>query len=326
MTKNQTMTATPEISRLNGAKPRGPRSARGKAIAAKNASKHGLLAKQPPLLVTEDLSSFQGLLQGLIDHYQPEGPVEQFLVQQLAVGMLKQYRLWTVEAASANVEILKAQQSAKFPDIVGPPTLEFHNPNFDEKCIALQQALKDECQILERLIDLFDEDLKLLDTTANLQEWLDGVRESSSSAYYHRERSAAVYKAQDEFDQWLEPWTYERDEQELSEPMPSAKEVVTRFKKIQKLARERIQKINQTLAEIGATEGAIAQARIVSQGMQQQELFNRYQRNINRELYKALNQLEAALKQRHYESSIGSFSQTIAEQEMRTSLAGIVAP
>lgn len=54
----------------------------------------------------------------------PESPVEHFLIQQIAMGMLKQYRLWNVEAAIANIEILKAQNSTRFPDVVTPPKLK----------------------------------------------------------------------------------------------------------------------------------------------------------------------------------------------------------
>ena len=109
------MVCSPEQARLNGAKSEGPTTEQGKAIAARNATKHGLLAKQPPLLVTEDLATFEGLMQGLIDQYQPENPVEHFLVQQVAMAMVRQYRLWTVETATANLEVLKAQRAAKFP-------------------------------------------------------------------------------------------------------------------------------------------------------------------------------------------------------------------
>lgn len=123
------MVCSAEISRMNGAKSRGAVTEKGKAIASHNAVKHGLLAQKPPLLVTEDLSTFETLVQGLIDYYQPENPVEQFLIQQVAMGMLKQYRLWNVEAAIANIEILKAQQSVKFPDVVTPPKLKFDSLN-----------------------------------------------------------------------------------------------------------------------------------------------------------------------------------------------------
>lgn len=73
------MVCSAEVSRMNGAKSRGAVTERGKAIASHNAVKHGLLAQKPPLLVTEDLSNFETLVQGLIDYYQPENPALAFL-------------------------------------------------------------------------------------------------------------------------------------------------------------------------------------------------------------------------------------------------------
>lgn len=60
------MVTTPEISRLNGAKSRGPAIPQGKAIASRNAVKHGTMSSHPPLLATEDLKAFQGIMQDLI--------------------------------------------------------------------------------------------------------------------------------------------------------------------------------------------------------------------------------------------------------------------
>lgn len=45
------------------------------------------------------------------------------------MGMRGQYRLWNVEAAIANIEILKAEQSVKFPDVVNPPKLKLDSLN-----------------------------------------------------------------------------------------------------------------------------------------------------------------------------------------------------
>jgi hypothetical protein len=88
------MVASPEICRANGRKSCGPVTARSKEIAAKNATKHGILAKTPPILVTEDLETFQGIVQGLIDEYQPQGATEHLLIQQVAMGWLRLHRLW----------------------------------------------------------------------------------------------------------------------------------------------------------------------------------------------------------------------------------------
>lgn len=111
------MVASPEVTRQNGKKSPGPATERGRAIAAKNATKHGMLAQQPPLLATEDLETFQGIMQGLIDEYQPASPTEHLLIQQASMGWLRLHRLWGVEAAIANEEVLKAQREAKYPAV-----------------------------------------------------------------------------------------------------------------------------------------------------------------------------------------------------------------
>jgi hypothetical protein len=63
------------------------------------------------------------------------------------------------------------------------------------------------------------------------------------------------------------------------------------------------------MAEIESTEQAIERAEVDCKGMQQQELFSRYQRDVNRELYAALDRLEE-IQQRKNGSSIGSFRET----------------
>lgn len=80
------MTCSPEQSRINAAKSRGAITERGKTIASRNAQKHGLLSTQPPLLAGEDLATFQGIVEGLINEYKPKKPSEQLLVQQVAMG------------------------------------------------------------------------------------------------------------------------------------------------------------------------------------------------------------------------------------------------
>lgn len=82
------------------------------------------------------------------------------MIQQVAMGMIKQYRLWNVEAAIANIEILKAQQSVKFPDVVTPPKLKLDSLNdYQEQRTPLKELLKKEKGILERLISALDYDL-----------------------------------------------------------------------------------------------------------------------------------------------------------------------
>ena len=111
------MVANPEISRINGSKSKGPITTSGKANASRNAVKHGILSQQSPVLLTEDKEYFQNILQEINYEYNPKGPVELLLVRQIAMGWLRLNRLWNIEAATANLEILKIHKEIEFPEI-----------------------------------------------------------------------------------------------------------------------------------------------------------------------------------------------------------------
>jgi hypothetical protein len=128
------MTCSPEQTRLNAQKSTGPRSARGKAIISQNARKHGLLAEKPPLLASEDLETFQGLVQSLVDHYQPEGPIEWHLIQVIGMSIQRQHRVWEAEAAFGNAAIM--------------PKPEFCELSY------LPAPIRKERQILQRFVEL----------------------------------------------------------------------------------------------------------------------------------------------------------------------------
>ncbi len=296
------MVSSPEISRLNGSKSRGPVTERGKTIASRNATKHGLLAQKPPLLVTEDLETFEGLVQGLIDQYQPESPVEHFLVQQVAMGMLKQYRLWSVEAAIANVEILKAERFARFPDVVTPAEVELDSfDKYREKRTPRKQFLEQEKRALEALIHDLAFDLSHQEERGEAKT-LEAFRDSLSEHYSSESKATEVQQYRDEFDEWLcASWTGRKRKYTAN-----LAEAIVRANQLIELAQQQIEEIDQTLGEIETTEQDIQQAGITSKGMHQQELFSRYQRNINRELYETLDKLEA-IQQRQNQDSMGSF-------------------
>jgi hypothetical protein len=303
------MVCSAEISRMNGAKSRGAVTQRGKAIASHNAVKHGLLAQKPPLLVTEDLSTFETLVQGLIDYYQPENPVEHFLIQQVAMGMLKQYRLWNVEAAIANIEILKAQRSAKFSDVVTPPKLKFDSLNdYQEQRTPLTELLQKERGVLERLIYDLDYDLTHVEEKSKA-ETLEAFRDSLGLSYFHENRKTEVYQYQDELNEWLCE-ICDRPRKKNKADLPAA---IARVEKLLLLARQRMVEVEQPLAQMEVTEQAIAQTETTSKQLQQPELFARYQSNISRELYKAIDRLDAISQQRNQAASMGSFGQTERE-------------
>ncbi len=305
------MVCTPEISRMNGAKSRGAVTQRGKAIASRNATKHGLLAQKPPLLITEDLTTFEELVQGLIDYYQPESPVEHFLIQQVAMGMLKQYRLWNVEAAIANMEILAVQQKVKFPDVVTPAKLKLDAFNdYQEQRTPLKELLQKERGILERLIYDLDYDLAHLEKKSKA-ETLEAFRDSLGQSYYHENRTAEVYQYQDELYEWLCETCDQPRKNKADLP-----EVIARVEKLLELAKQQMVEVEQPLAEMKVSERALAQAETASKGLQSPELFTRYQRGVNRHLYEALDRLHQIQQQRNQAVSMGSFSQIDEEGDL----------
>ncbi len=76
-------------NRKNAAKSTGPVTDAGKQIASRNALKHGLLARE--VIITdgegaEDTAEFEALLADFQAHYDPQGPMEAILVEKIAVA------------------------------------------------------------------------------------------------------------------------------------------------------------------------------------------------------------------------------------------------
>lgn len=86
-------------------------------------------------------------------------------------------------------------------------------------------------------------------------------------------------------------------------------EVIVRVNRLMELAQERLEEIHQAEEERAQLNRAIQQAEIEKQGVQQPELFSRYQRSISRDLHEALDRL-AAMQERKIQGSMGSFGQT----------------
>lgn len=294
------MVCSPEQARLNGAKSNGPKTEQGKAIAASNATKHGLLAKQPPLLVTEDLATFKGLMEGLIDQYQPDNPLEHFLVQQVAMAMVRQYRLWNVEAAIANVAILEAQQKHRFPDRITPPDVNHHL--FTQRT-PFSTVLGEEKTLLLKLICDVQYGL-----TEGFQESKPKALEALNETLKRNHRSAILCTPVRESCGSLAGWLDESWDGRKKRFLPDFQKTKACLAELLELICQRLAEINHAITDNKQLGLDIQQAEIESHGIQQPEMFSRYQRSINRDLHEALDRLEA-MRQRKKECSMGSFGQ-----------------
>jgi len=75
-----------EANRRNALRSTGPKSARGKDMAARNSWKHGLLAKSAVIMLgpaKENKAEFEELLSGLRDYFGPGGTAEELLVEEI---------------------------------------------------------------------------------------------------------------------------------------------------------------------------------------------------------------------------------------------------
>ncbi len=109
------MAGNPDQTRQNAKLSTGPRSPAGKAIVSKNRTTHGLLSQQPPLLDSEDYTTFEGVLNGLIEQYRPLGPLETHLVSAIAMCILRQHRAWSAESIAGDRATARETLTQHYP-------------------------------------------------------------------------------------------------------------------------------------------------------------------------------------------------------------------
>src|SRR5580765_1339985 len=93
-----------ESSRINGAKSRGPKTARGRAFSSQNAVSHGLTARTL-VLTNESRDEFEQMLNSYQDWLQPSNPVELDLVSDMVAARWRLRRIWSYQSALLDLEM-----------------------------------------------------------------------------------------------------------------------------------------------------------------------------------------------------------------------------
>ena len=88
-------------SRLNGAQSKGPITPAGKTRSARNATRHGLMAKCV-ILDNESQEGFDALLAGFVERFAPADGVELGLVEEMFSSFWRQRRAWAIETHLMN--------------------------------------------------------------------------------------------------------------------------------------------------------------------------------------------------------------------------------
>ncbi len=88
-----------DANRANALKSTGPKTPEGKAAVRLNALQHGLTA-QDAVLSFENREQFDAIRESYEQHYQPVGPVETFLVQQVVMSAWRLGRIRGMETSA----------------------------------------------------------------------------------------------------------------------------------------------------------------------------------------------------------------------------------
>ncbi|MBD1910270.1 hypothetical protein [Leptolyngbya sp. FACHB-8] len=309
------MVANPQANRQNAQHSTGPRTARGKAIASLNATKHGLLAASPPLIVGEDLETFRGVVQSLVDEHQPQGPTEFLLVQQLAMAHLRLHRLWGAEAAIARLEQLKLEKEAKTPE------LRTHEELLGGGDDSPEVILKVELIVLTSLINGIDDQIQWEIPKRGLRKWNDSEEAIALLARLHELLGEAIRKYPREFiprardvDRgmehshiWMRLISWQSTaESEAIKPGANLRYLI---RDIEPEVNERRAEVQAQLDDLARIEQERQQAAIAVQAIPQDaDRLARYERNIMRSMEAAIDRL-AMLQERRRAGSMGSFGQ-----------------
>lgn len=185
----------------------GPVTAPGKKRASKNALKHGIFSKVV-VLAGESRSSYEELLDGLQDYWQPEGKMEDLLVEKLSVLFWRYKRLTQAEAAeihkvteflgqSLREQDLRVAEESEIWGELGKGMLhQATNPCIYERAIYLLLGLR--WKLAERGAN-FEEDIDLLKKLYGLP--VDGelpyryLREYAAIAFVVGKKGASVDEA-----------------------------------------------------------------------------------------------------------------------------------
>lgn len=88
-----------ERNRRNALKSTGPQTTRGKAIARRNAVRHGLTAADPSVFGVEEGTLFQGLHDQLVEELGPRSVLESGLVHRIAISLWRLRRATLIDSA-----------------------------------------------------------------------------------------------------------------------------------------------------------------------------------------------------------------------------------
>ena len=144
-----------DANRRNAQHSTGPTSDEGKAVASRNALKHGMYASNP-LLPTEDAAEFEAFRNGLIQELRPRGPMEALLVDRIICNGWRIRRIgeienWVITRKQESEHRDRANQS---PAEIMAAEFMYHSHAFEEVSLHEQRLQRNMHAALRQLMQL----------------------------------------------------------------------------------------------------------------------------------------------------------------------------
>jgi len=279
-----------DANRRNAKKSTGPKTENGKAVSKLNALKHALLAQSVVVRghkVKESPNEFKKLCQEFYTSLAPIGPLEGMLVDQIVQATWRLRRARTAEsgeiALSVDTGWWERENHNPLPMILNMPRTPFSDP----LVIQLERSMRG-CHYLHHCLRGLREDVERDGelTEAALKDYKWGLRDQSDT----------TIKKLEQFRSWL-----------LANPEKLESEALrTRHKE------EVLKYLNQQISQIGfcqdlreEREDAEERARQSAGMLPSAEVLDkilRYETALERQLFRAMNQLERLQRRRQGEN------------------------
>ena len=169
-------------NRRNAGLSTGPKSASGKAVASKNALKHGVLSRQV-VLPDEDPAEFEEFRRRLMDDLKPTGELETVFAERIMLGAWRLRRVVRLEAA-----VIRSQESdlQAFPDLATSMTAASRVPSAPSG--AVQPASDDQARAEQSVYTAMVRDAHGTNQLERLRRYETTIEKSLLSSVHELER------------------------------------------------------------------------------------------------------------------------------------------
>ena len=261
----------------------GVKTAEGKEIVKYNALKHGLLAKEVVITIgegAENPEEFNALLSDLMQQFRPEGTLEEILVEKIAVSYWRLRRAYKYEAGLIRNKLDNATDDY------------YDNTDWeDNKCHRTDEEIDQDIKQEQECLEEWDKDKKqltamhkegkLLEETYDLEyNWkclLDKVSDQVELDNETEEAPKEIRKFLNHNAKWSDEDIWQAHIELCNDKIKEHKGQIASFEKQKEKNKLRLQVINK----LGSIPDKDELDRLL-----------RYEGAIERQLYKAINQLE----------------------------------